>query len=67
MAKKKKPKKADAGLMNSAGKFASRNRRALGLAGAGLAAAALFLGRRYRDQREAARWADNEMVGGAAI
>ena len=46
MSKKKKSKKADAGLMSSAGRFASRNRRALGLAGAGLAAAALFLGRR---------------------
>lgn len=66
VSKKKKSKKADAGLMSSAGRFASRNRRALGLAGAGLAAA-LFLGRRYRSQRETARWADDEAVGGAAI
>lgn len=53
MTKRKKSKKANAGLFNGAGKFASRNRTALGVAGAGLAAAALFLGRRYRDQRQA--------------
>jgi hypothetical protein len=52
MTKRKKSKKANAGLFNGAGKFASRNRTALGVAGAGLAAAALFLGRRYRDQRQ---------------
>ena len=67
MTKKKKSKRTNAGLMSSAGRFASRNRRALGLAGAGLAAAALFLGRRYREQRGVARWADNEVVGGAAV
>ena len=53
MTKQKKSKKASAGLFNGAGRFASRNRTALGVAGAGLAtAAALFLGRRYRDQRQ---------------
>lgn len=56
MAKPKKSKKVDSGLFANAGKFANRNRRALGLAGAGLAAgAALLLGRRYRGQREATR------------
>jgi hypothetical protein len=67
MTKQKKSKKADRGLIGNAGKFASRNRRTLGLAGAGVAAAAaLLLGRRYRDQR-AAQWQDDETIGGAAI
>jgi hypothetical protein len=60
MNKPKKSKKNDAGLLANAGKFANRNRRALGIAGAGLGAgiaagAALLLGRRYRGQREATR------------
>ena len=65
MSKQKKSKKA--GPFANAGKFASRNRRALGIAGAGIAAgAALLLGRRYRDQR-AARGADEAAIGGAVI
>jgi hypothetical protein len=64
MTTQKKSRKAYAGLFNSAGKFASRNRTALGVAGAGLAtAAALFLGRRYRDQRQG----QDQSIGAAAI
>lgn len=66
MSKKKKSRKAQRGLIADAGRFASRNRRTLSLAGAGLAAAALLLGRRYR-QRDSGRWEDEGAVGGAAI
>lgn len=66
--KQKKSKKANRGLVSGAGRFASRNRTALGVAGAGMAAAAaLFLGKRYRDQRQGAQWDTDQPVGGAAI
>lgn len=67
MAKTKKAKRADRGLLENAGRFARRNRRTLGLAsaGAGLAAAALLLGRRYRDQ-QAGSWDDADSVGTAS-
>ena len=65
MNKQKKSKKSNAGLVSGAGRFARRNRTALSVAGAGLAAAALYLGRRYRD-RQGASWSDERAAGGAA-
>lgn len=65
MNKQKKSKKTNAGPVSGAGRFARRNRTALGVAGAGLAAAALYLGRRYRD-RQGAQRGDDKGVGGAA-
>jgi hypothetical protein len=54
--------------VSGAGRFASRNRSALGVAGAGIAAAAaLFPGKRDRDQRQGARWDAGQAVGGASI
>lgn len=66
ISKKSKSKKRDRGMIAEAGRFASRNRGALSIAGAGLAAAALLLGRRYRDQR-VSRWSEDQPVGGSAI
>ena len=67
MSKNRKSRDADRGLFTGAGRVASRNRRALGIVGAGLAAvAALFYGRRYRDQRDAAHRPEDATVGTAA-
>lgn len=68
MKQQKKAKKADRGLMSGASRFASRNRTALRVAGAGMAAAAaLLLGKRYRDQRQVAQWDTDQPVGGTTI
>jgi hypothetical protein len=49
---KKQSNNANRSAYASTRRFASDNRRALGIVGAGLAgAAALFLGRRYRDRQ----------------
>ena len=68
MAKQKKSNASKRTAYASASRFARDNRRTIGILGAAAAgAAALFFGRRYRDQHEAAQWSGDEAVGTPAI
>ncbi len=68
MAKQKRSTAANRSSYASASRFARDNRRTLGILGAAVAgSAALFFGRRYRDQQAAAEWSEDDVVGTPAI